>query len=87
MEVAVRATGPSQAHRPPRAVPDGERGPEPRRFEVFPHPRATTLVRWKPGGVGRGHRGMENVYRIENCDLKPGDRPYDPQQIISIERI
>jgi len=31
--------------------------------------------------------GMENVYRIENCDIKPGDRPYDPQQIISIERI
>ena len=31
--------------------------------------------------------GMENVYRIENCDIKPGDRPYGPQQIISIERI
>jgi len=27
------------------------------------------------------------VYRIENCDLKPGDRPYDPQQIVSVERI
>ncbi len=31
--------------------------------------------------------GMEHVYRIENCDTAAGDRPYDPQQIISVERL
>ena len=31
--------------------------------------------------------GMENVYKIENCDTKPGDRPYDPQKIISVQRL
>ncbi|SVE28649.1 uncharacterized protein METZ01_LOCUS481503, partial [marine metagenome] len=31
--------------------------------------------------------GMENVYRIENCGTKPGDRPHDPQKIISVERV
>jgi cyclophilin family peptidyl-prolyl cis-trans isomerase len=31
--------------------------------------------------------GMENVFRIENCDIKSGERPYDPQQIINIKRI
>ena len=31
--------------------------------------------------------GMENVYKIEGCDTKPGDRPYDPQKIISVTRL
>ena len=31
--------------------------------------------------------GIDVVYKIENCDTKPGDRPYDPQKIIKIERI
>ena len=31
--------------------------------------------------------GMDNVYKIENCDTKPGDRPYDPQKIISVQRL
>ena len=31
--------------------------------------------------------GMENVYKIENCDTKVGDRPYDPQKIISVQRL
>jgi len=29
---------------------------------------------------------METVYKIENCDTQPGDRPYDPQKIIKVER-
>ena len=31
--------------------------------------------------------GMEVVYKIENCDTARGDRPYDPQKIIKVERI
>ena len=31
--------------------------------------------------------GMENVYNIENCDTRPGDRPIDPQKIISVQRL
>jgi len=27
------------------------------------------------------------VYKIENCDTAQGDRPYDPQKIIKVERI
>ena len=31
--------------------------------------------------------GMENVYKIENSDTKPGDRPFDPQKIVSVHRL
>ena len=31
--------------------------------------------------------GMENVYKIENCDTMPGDRPRNPQKIISVHRL
>jgi cyclophilin family peptidyl-prolyl cis-trans isomerase len=31
--------------------------------------------------------GMEVMYKIENCDTAQGDRPYDPQKIIKVERI
>ena len=31
--------------------------------------------------------GMENVYKIENCETRPGDRPIDPQKIVSVSRL
>ena len=35
---------------------------------------------------GKVVKGMENVHKIENCDTQPGDRPFNPQKIIKIER-
>ena len=52
--------------------------------------QTTVPTPWLDGNhavFGEVIEGMENIYKIENCDTKPGDRPYDPQKIISVERL
>ena len=49
----------------------------------------TVPTPWLDGNhavFGKVVKGMENVHKIENCDTQPGDRPYDPQKIIKVER-
>ena len=49
----------------------------------------TVPTPWLDGNhavFGKVVKGMETVYKIENCDTQPGDRPYDPQKIIKVER-
>lgn len=31
--------------------------------------------------------GMEAVYKIEGAETRPGDRPIDPQKIVSVQRL
>ena len=50
----------------------------------------TVPTPWLDGNhavFGEVIEGLENVYKIENCDTQPGDRPYDPQKIIKVERV
>jgi len=50
----------------------------------------TVPTPWLDGGhaiFGEVIEGMENVYRIGNCDTKDGGMPYDPQKIIKVERV